>query len=188
MALVITKDAVRPMPQVNRVNTQTDILLYAVANSEIGKMLVARSAKGVSCILLGDIAGDLVTDLANRFPQSTIRWNAAAVNDDIAKVLRYIEKPSDGLYLRLDMSGTAFQRRVWEKLKAISVGRTASYRELAQWISPLVNPCAVARACAANPIALAIPCHRVGRSDGDLAAFPWGIERKNFLLQKEIMA
>jgi methylated-DNA-[protein]-cysteine S-methyltransferase/AraC family transcriptional regulator of adaptative response/methylated-DNA-[protein]-cysteine methyltransferase len=110
------------------------------------------------------------------------------VKDDVAKVLLYIEKASHGLQMTLDMRGTPFQRRVWEKLKAIHAGRTVSYMELARWLSPLANPRAVASACAANPIALAIPCHRVVRNNGDLAGYRWGIERKRALIQKEAMA
>jgi O-6-methylguanine DNA methyltransferase len=105
----------------------------------------------------------------------------------MAKVQRYISKPSGGLRLALDMRGTPFQRRVWEKLKAVPVGCTVSYRELAKWVSPVANARAVATACAANPIALAIPCHRVVRSNGDLAGYRWGVERKSELLRREAM-
>ena len=94
-------------------------------------------------------------------------------------------KPSEGLHLTLDMRGTPFQRRVWEKLRAIPVGRTVTYMELARWISPLASPRAVAGACAANPIALAVPCHRVLCSNGELADYRWGIERKRELIRKE---
>ena len=107
------------------------------------------------------------------------------IEDDLAKVRSYIENPAAGLDLALDMRGTPFQRRVWEKLRTIPVGRTVTYRELARWISPLANPRAVGSACAANPIALAIPCHRAVRSDGTLAGYRWGIERKRELLNRE---
>jgi O-6-methylguanine DNA methyltransferase len=114
--------------------------------------------------------------------------NEAVVHDDLAKVIRFVDKPAEGLYLPLDMRGTPFQCRVWEKLRAISVGRTVSYMELARWISPFASPRAVACACAANPIALAVPCHRVVRSNGDLAGYRWGIERKHELIKREAMA
>jgi AraC family transcriptional regulator, regulatory protein of adaptative response / methylated-DNA-[protein]-cysteine methyltransferase len=185
MNLMIKTDTLRSNPQVNPTKAQADVLCYAVVDSELGKVLVARSAKGVCSILLGDNADELSADLANWFPQSTLVSSEAAVKGDVAKVLRYINKPKDGLHLTLDMRGTPFQRRVWEKLKAISAGRTVSYMELAKWISPLAHPRAVASACAANPIALAIPCHRVVRSNGDLAGYRWGIERKRVLIQKE---
>lgn len=165
-----------------------DILLHATADTELGKVLIARSLKGVCAVLIGDSAEELATDLADRFPRATLIVSEAAIQYELAKVRRYIESPAAGLHLTLDMRGTPFQRRVWEKLKAISVGRTVSYRELSRLISPNANPRAVAGACAANPIALAIPCHRVVRSNGDLAGYRWGIERKRVLIQKEAMA
>lgn len=188
MNLMIKTDRSRSDPRVIPTKTQADVLSYAVADSELGKVLVARSAKGVCSILLGDNSDELAADLAIRFPCAVLIQSEAAVQADLASVLRYIKKPADGLHLALDMRGTPFQRRVWEKLKAISAGRTVSYMELAKWISPLANPRAVAGACAANPIALAIPCHRVVRSSGDLAGYRWGIERKRALIQKEATA
>ena len=188
MNLMIKTDTLRSNAQANSNSTAVDVLSYAIADSELGKVLVARSDKGVCCILLGDNAEELAADLAERFPQSTLIASDAVVKNDVAKVLRYIAKPSEGLHLMLDMRGTPFQRRVWEKLKAIAAGRTVSYMELAKWISPLANPRAVAGACAANPIALAIPCHRVVRSNGDLAGYRWGIERKRELIRKEAVA
>ena len=127
-------------------------------------------------------------DLASRFSQARLVANKAAVRADLAKVIRFVDNPAEGLHLKLDMRGTPFQRLVWEKLRAIRVGRTVTYMELARWISPLASPRAVARACAANPIALAVPCHRVVRSNGDLAGYRWGIERKRELIRREAMA
>ncbi|KRD68192.1 methylated-DNA--[protein]-cysteine S-methyltransferase [Ensifer sp. Root278] len=185
MNLMIKTDALRPQSLQHSPSTTAGVLSYAVADCELSKVLVARSAKGVCSILLGDSAEELTADLANRFPKSTLVASEAVVKNDVAKVLRYIAKPSGGLQLTLDMRGTPFQRRVWEKLKAIAVGRTVSYMELARWIGPFANPRAVAGACAANPIALAIPCHRVVRTDGDLAGYRWGLERKRTLIEKE---
>jgi len=188
MNLMISKDALRATPPAKATATPADILFYTVAGCTLGKVLVARSVMGICAILLGDSAEELMADFVNRFPQAMLVSNEAAVRDDLAQVLRYIETPAEGLHLTLDMRGTSFQRRVWEKLKAIPVGRTVSYMELARWISPLANPRAVASACAANPIALAIPCHRVVRGNGDLAGYRWGIERKRDLIQKEAKA
>jgi methylated-DNA-[protein]-cysteine S-methyltransferase/AraC family transcriptional regulator of adaptative response/methylated-DNA-[protein]-cysteine methyltransferase len=185
MNLMNTRDALQMTPQVKAAVAAADVLFYAVADCELGKVMVARSAKGVCSILLGDSAEELTADLASRFQQAMLIPSETAVEDDLGKVLRYIEKPARGLDLTLDIRGTPFQRRVWEKLKAISAGRTVSYMELARWLSPLANPRAVARACATNPIALAIPCHRVVSSNGDLAGYRWGIERKRALIQKE---
>lgn len=186
MNLMIESKALHSEP--TTVTSPADVLSYSIADSELGKVLIARSAKGVCAILLGDNAGELTADLTQRFPQAVIVKSDASLTADTEKVLRFIEKPSEGLHLKLDMRGTPFQRRVWEKLKAISVGRTVSYMELAKWINPLANPRAVANACAANPIALAIPCHRVVRSNGDLAGYRWGIDRKRALIQKEAAA
>jgi methylated-DNA-[protein]-cysteine S-methyltransferase/AraC family transcriptional regulator of adaptative response/methylated-DNA-[protein]-cysteine methyltransferase len=184
MNLMITQDLARATSPAKPI----DILLYATASSVLGEVLIARSAKGVCAILIGDSAEELAADLASRFPQATPIVSEAAVSDDLVKLLRFIENPAVGLDLPLDMRGTPFQRRVWEKLKAIPPGRTVTYREMARWISPFANPRAVGSACAANPIALAIPCHRVVRSDGDLAGYRWGIERKRALIEKEAMA
>ena len=184
MNLTISKDR---LP--NSINTEpVDILLHATAGTELGEVLIARSARGVCAILIGDSAEELTADLADRFPRAALIVSEAAVQEDMAKVRRYIETPAEGLHLTLDMRGTPLQRRVWEKLKAISIGRTVSYRELSQVISPNANPRAVASACAANPIALAIPCHRVVRSNGDLAGYRWGIERKRDLITREASA
>lgn len=188
MNRMIKTDTLRPGPLGNSTSTTTDVLSYAIADCEFGKVLVARSAKGVCSILLGDDAGELAADLAGHFPQSIPVPGEAVVKDDVARVLRYIASPSGGLHLTLDTRGTAFQRRVWERLKAIACGHTATYTELAHRVSPPAHPRAVAAACAANPIALAIPCHRVVRSNGTLAGYRWGIERKRALIKKEASA
>lgn len=188
MNRMIKTGTLRPDPLANFTPTAADVLSYTVADCDLGKVLVARSAKGVCSILLGDSAEALAENLAGRFPQSTLVPSEAMVKDDVAKVLRYIAKPFGDLRLTLDMRGTPFQRRVWEKLRAIAAGRTVTYTELARWLSPLSHPRAVASACAANPIALAIPCHRVVRSNGELAGYRWGIERKRTLIEKEATA
>lgn len=178
-----------PQPtQATATGLAADVVSYAISRCAMGEVLVARSSKGVCAILIGDTEHELETDLATRFPKSTILANEIAVRDDLAKVVRFMEDPTQRLDLELDMRGTSFQRRVWEKLCAIAAGKTVSYMDLAKSVGPLVSPRAVGGACAANPIALAIPCHRVVRSNGDLAGYRWGIERKRELLQKEAMA
>ena len=107
---------------------------------------------------------------------------------DLAKVTRFVDKPTEGLDLPLDLRGTPFQRRVWEALRAISVGTTVTYSELANSIGAPNAVRAVAGACAANPIAFAVPCHRVVGSDGDLTGYYWGVERKRELIKKEATA
>lgn len=164
------------------------VLSYAIGECALGRVLVARSVHGVCAILIGADHDELETDFAARFPQAARVGNEAVVHDDLAKLIRFVDKPAEGLHLTLDMRGTPLQRRVWEKLRSIPVGRTVTYTELARWISPLASARVIAGACAANPIALAIPCHRVVRTDGGLAGYAWGIERKRELLKREAMA
>ena len=151
-------------------------------------MLVARSANGVCAILIGADHDELEADLVARFPHATLVANETVVHDDLVKVIRFVDNPAAGLHLTLDMRGTPLHRRVWEKLRSIPVGRTMTYMEFARWISPLASARVIAGACAANPIALAIPCHRVIRTNGDLAGYSWGIERKRELIRREAMA
>jgi AraC family transcriptional regulator of adaptative response/methylated-DNA-[protein]-cysteine methyltransferase len=188
MNLMIAHKALRADPQAKPTTAPVDRLRFAVADCALGKVLMAQSAKGVCAILIGDDAEELAADLARRFPRMTFVPGETAMTETIEAVLRFIEKPAVGLHLKLDMRGTPFQRRVWERLRTIPVGRTVSYRELAGWISPLASPRAVGAACAANPIALAIPCHRVLRGNGELAGYRWGIERKRELIRREAMA
>jgi len=191
MNLMTSEAALRLLPAVDPANTATDVLFFAVADTALGKVLLASSAKGVCAILLGDDAAELEADLATRFRGATLIANEARVRDDLAKVVRYAAKPSEGLDLTLDMRGTPLQCRIWEQIRAIPVGKTMSYMHLARLINnvyPRVAARVVANACAANPIAFAVPCHRVIRKDGELAGYRWGIARKRDLLQKETEA
>jgi methylated-DNA-[protein]-cysteine S-methyltransferase/AraC family transcriptional regulator of adaptative response/methylated-DNA-[protein]-cysteine methyltransferase len=162
-----------------------DTISYATSKCALGLILVARNPKGVCAISIGDDRIYLETDLAAAFPKAALIANLIAVEEDLAKVLHFLERPADGLQLALDIRGTPLQRRVWEKLRAISVGRTVTYMELARWITPFASPRVVARACAANRIALAIPCHRVIRSREDTCGYRWGAERKRELIKME---
>ena len=168
-----------------------DILLYGTGDCALGKVLLARSSEGVCAILLGETQQELEVQLAARFPKATLVANEAMIRAELEKVVRYAEKPSEGLDLQLDIRGTRLQKRVWEQIRAIPAGKTVSFMQLARLINcvyPRVAARVVANACAANPIALAIPCHRVVRSDGELAGYRWGIERKYQLLEKEARA
>jgi AraC family transcriptional regulator, regulatory protein of adaptative response / methylated-DNA-[protein]-cysteine methyltransferase len=164
-----------------------DTISYATGESALGRVLVARSTSGVCAILIGADDSELVTDLAARFPQAKVVVDEA-VEDDLAKVTRFVDKPTEGLDLPLDLRGTPFQRRVWEILRTIPVGTTVTYSELANSIGVPNAVRAVAGACAANPVALAVPCHRVVGSDGDLTGYYWGVERKRELIKKEATA
>ena len=165
-----------------------DTISYATGESALGHVLVARSVSGVCAILIGADDDELVTDLAARFPKAELVVNEAVVHEDQAKVTRFVNKPTEGLDLPLDLRGTPFQRRVWEALRAIPVGTTVTYSELAKSIGAPNAIRAVAGACAANPVALAVPCHRVVGSDGDLTGYYWGIERKRELIKMEATA
>jgi AraC family transcriptional regulator of adaptative response/methylated-DNA-[protein]-cysteine methyltransferase len=169
-------------------NASVDTISYSTSECFLGQVLVARSVKGACAILIGADRDELEVDLASCFPEAKLVANETAVHDDLVKVIRFVEKPAEGLYLPLDMRGTPFQRRVWEKLSAIPVGRTVTYTDVAYWVGPLTSARAVAGACASNPIALAVPCHRVVRSNGDLAGYRWGVERKREMIRREAMA
>ncbi|QOZ37461.1 methylated-DNA--[protein]-cysteine S-methyltransferase [Bradyrhizobium sp. CCBAU 53421] len=178
-------------PSADLATTTADVLFYATGGCAFGTVLIARSIKGVCAILLGDDARALEDDLARRFPHSTLVPNEVMVRDDLAKVARYADKPSVGLDLTLDMRGTPIQRRVWNALRSIPLGETRSYMQVARLINgayPQATARIVANACAANPLALVIPCHRVIRTDGELAGYCWGLERKRVLLEKEASA
>jgi AraC family transcriptional regulator, regulatory protein of adaptative response / methylated-DNA-[protein]-cysteine methyltransferase len=165
-----------------------DVLFHATGDCAFGTVLIACSTRGVCAILLGDAARALEDDLARRFPHATFVPNEAMVRDDLAKVVRYADKPSEGLDLTLDMRGTAIQRRVRNAIRSIPPGKTKSYMQVARLINaayPLVTARIVANACAANPLALVVPCHRVIRADGELGGYCWGIECKRELLEKE---
>jgi AraC family transcriptional regulator of adaptative response/methylated-DNA-[protein]-cysteine methyltransferase len=165
-----------------------DTISYATGESALRPVLVARSISGVCAILIGAHDSELVTDLAARFPEAKLVVNEVVVQDDLAKVTRFVDKPTEGLDLPLDLRGTPFQRCVWEALRAIPVGTAVTYSELANSIGAPNAVRAVAGACAANPIALAVPCHRVVGGDGNLRGYYWGVERKRELIKKEAMA
>ena len=158
---------------------------FAVGACSLGAILVAATAKGVCAILLGDDPGALVHDLQDRFPSADLIGDDDAFAATVAQVVGFVEAPRRGLDLPLDIGGTAFQQRVWQALRAIPTGETASYAAIAAAIGSPESVRAVAGACAANAIAVAIPCHRVVRSDGGLSGYRWGVERKRALLARE---
>lgn len=155
---------------------------FATGACSLGMVLVAQSDRGVCAILLGDHAQELERELRERFPHATCIPQASPAVQEVA---RFIETPARGLSLPLDIQGTAFQQRVWSALRDIAAGTTISYAELARRVESPRSMRAVASACAANPIAVAIPCHRVLRSNGDLAGYRWGLARKKALLDRE---
>ncbi|TAN00712.1 MAG: methylated-DNA--[protein]-cysteine S-methyltransferase, partial [Rhizobiaceae bacterium] len=150
-----------------------------------GAILVASSTKGVASILLGDDPDTLVRNLQDRFPKARLIGMDREYESLIARVCGFVENPGIGLDLPLDVRGTAFQRRVWQALQEIPVGERVSYSEIARRIGSPSATRAVAGACAANNIAVAIPCHRVVRNDGALSGYAWGVDRKRQLLDRE---
>jgi AraC family transcriptional regulator of adaptative response/methylated-DNA-[protein]-cysteine methyltransferase len=158
---------------------------FAIGESWLGAILVASSEKGICAILLGDDPEALVRDLQDRFPKADLIGGDKDYEQLVARVVGFLENPSSGLDLPLDIRGTAFQQRVWEALRQIPAGSTASYAEIAGRIGQPKSVRAVAQACGANYIAVAVPCHRVVRTDGALSGYRWGVERKAQLLRRE---
>ena len=161
------------------------VIHFAVGQCTLGAILVAQSQRGICAILLGDDPDRLVRDLQDQFPKAEIVGCDDEFEQLVAQVVGFIEAPSMGLQLPLDVQGTAFQERVWRALREIPPGTTASYTEIAARIGSPKAVRAVAQACATNHIAVAIPCHRVVRRDGDLAGYRWGVDRKRELLRRE---
>jgi AraC family transcriptional regulator, regulatory protein of adaptative response / methylated-DNA-[protein]-cysteine methyltransferase len=167
------------------VNTQ---IRFAIGECSLGAILVAMSDRGVCSISLGDDPDTLVRNLQDRFPQAELLGGDNEFEQLIAKVVGFVEAPALGLDLPLDIRGTAFQQRVWQALREIPVGKTVSYTDIAHRIGSPRSVRAIAGACAANTLAVAIPCHRVVRNDGSLSGYRWGIERKAELQRRESKA
>ena len=161
---------------------------FAVGECSLGSILVAATDKGVCAIQFGDDPDALVRNLQDAFSKAKLVGGDAAFEQLVAKVVGFIEAPQHGLDLPLHVRGTAFQQKVWRALRKIRPGTTASYAAIAERIGEPKAVRAVAQACGANPVAVAIPCHRVVRRDGALSGYRWGVERKRALLEKEAAA
>ena len=161
---------------------------FAVGECSLGSILVAATERGICAILLGDDPVALVRDLQGHFPIAELTDDDPDFEHLMAKVVGFIEAPSLGFDLPLDVRGTAFQQRVWQALRAIPAGATASYAEIAERIGAPKEAYAVGQACAANVIAVAIPCHRAVRKNGALAGYRWGVARKRALPEREARA
>ncbi|KAA8994987.1 bifunctional DNA-binding transcriptional regulator/O6-methylguanine-DNA methyltransferase Ada [Affinibrenneria salicis] len=164
---------------------QGSLIRFAVGQCSMGAILVAQSQKGICAIFIGDDPDALTRDLQDQFPQAELIGGDAEFERLVAQVVGFVEQPNQGLNLPLDVQGTVFQERVWLALRDIPPGTTASYSEIAARIGAPKSVRAVAQACGANRIAVAIPCHRVVRHNGDLSGYRWGIERKQRLLDRE---
>ena len=162
-----------------------EVIRFALGQCSLGAILVAQSGRGICAITLGDDPEALLRDLQDRFPHAELIGADAGFEAQVAQVVGFVEAPQIGLDLPLDIRGTAFQERVWQALREVPAGQTQSYAMIAQRIGSPRAVRAVAQACAANRIAVAIPCHRVIREDGALSGYRWGISRKRALLDKE---
>lgn len=168
-----------------RAGGQKATIHFAIAQCSLGALLVAQSEIGICAIFLGDDPAVLLQQLQDQFPRATLLGGEPQFEQQMALVIGLIDDPRQGVQLPLDIRGTAFQQRVWQALRDIPPGKTMSYGELAASIGQPGAVRAVARACAANTLAVAIPCHRVIRQDGDISGYRWGVERKQALLRKE---
>jgi len=173
------------LPKAYRAGGAGTAIRFAVGECSLGSILVAATDRGVCAILLGDDPDALARDLQDRFPNATLTGGDAAFERWVAAVVGFVEAPRIGLDLPLDVRGTAFQQRVWRALCEIPVGSTCSYADIARKVGAPKAVRAVAQACAANALAVAIPCHRVVRQDGALSGYRWGVERKRALLKRE---
>ncbi|QTF09761.1 bifunctional DNA-binding transcriptional regulator/O6-methylguanine-DNA methyltransferase Ada [Brenneria izadpanahii] len=160
-------------------------IYFAVGVCSVGDILVAESERGICAILLGDDPQQLVNELQDMFANAQLVGGDAGFEQRMAQVVGFVDAPSVGLTLPLDIRGSLFQQRVWQALRDIPIGETASYSDIAARIGSPAAVRAVAGACAANRLAVAIPCHRVVRQDGSLSGYRWGVERKRRLLAKE---
>lgn len=158
---------------------------FAAAECSLGSILVAATERGVCAILLGDDPEALVRDLQDRFPKAVLTGGDREFEQVVARVVTFVEAPRLGLDLPLDVRGTVFQQRVWEALRGVPAGQTVSYAQIAERIGAPAAVRAVAQACGANALAVAIPCHRVVRRDGAISGYRWGVERKRALLERE---
>jgi AraC family transcriptional regulator of adaptative response/methylated-DNA-[protein]-cysteine methyltransferase len=180
-----SRDVLGMTPARYRAGGANETIRFAVGESSLGAILVATSEIGVAAILIGADPEALVRDLQERFPNADLIGGDDAFESFVARVVGFVESPAIGLDLPLDVRGTVFQRRVWKALCAIPAGRTASYSEIAAAIGAPKAARAVASACAANALAVAIPCHRVVRNDGSLSGYAWGVDRKRALIDRE---
>jgi AraC family transcriptional regulator, regulatory protein of adaptative response / methylated-DNA-[protein]-cysteine methyltransferase len=184
--ILATENLIKP-PNVKQHKSGKSLttIRYALGKCSLGSILVASSDRGLCAISVDDDPDVLIRYLRDRFPKAELVDGSIDLKPLLARVVKFIETPSLGLDLPLDIHGTAFQQRVWQALQEIPLGTTVSYTDIAQRIGMPKAVRAVAGACAANSLAVVIPCHRVIRKDGDLSGFGWGVERKAELLRRE---
>ncbi|WP_285275463.1 methylated-DNA--[protein]-cysteine S-methyltransferase [Halopseudomonas bauzanensis] len=164
-----------------------DHIRYSIGQCELGSLLLAGCDTGICAILLGDDEQPLIADLQRRFPRAELTRDDAALGSDLQSLLRYVDNPVGPLQLQQPLTafGSDFQQQVWSELAKVPAGQTVSYSELAKRLGKPAAVRAVAGACAANPLAILVPCHRVLRSDGGISGYRWGVERKQQLIELE---
>jgi AraC family transcriptional regulator of adaptative response/methylated-DNA-[protein]-cysteine methyltransferase len=172
-------------PATRRKGAPGEVIRHVFGESSLGLVVVAATPKGVCAIAIGDDRQTLLDDLARRFPRASLAEGEDRERKHLAAVIGLIEEPGRTAELPLDVRGTVFQEQVWQALRRIPLGKTATYAELAAAVGRPAAVRAVAQACAANPTAVVVPCHRVVRSDGDLSGYRWGAQRKAALLKRE---
>ena len=165
-------------------STLSEHIRYTTGHCSFGALLLATSEEGIVAILLGDEDPSMVADLQHRFPRATLEEDRVGLADDLKTLLEYVEHPMGKLVLQRPLvpRGSPFQQKVWTALAKVPAGQTISYSELAQSVGNPKAVRAVAGACAANPLAMVVPCHRVLRSDGGISGYRWGVERKKKLI------
>ncbi|PZU98932.1 MAG: hypothetical protein DCE90_03765 [Pseudanabaena sp.] len=172
-------------PNESKNNAKNQKIRFAFENTNLGWVIVAATVRGICAIALGDSPDELVSEIHRRFPQAEFCDDDLIFQQWVAGVISMIKTPKSRVNLPLDIQGTAFQQQVWQILQAIPVGSTLSYQQVAIQIGKPKAFRAVASACAANKLAIAIPCHRVVGSNGSLSGYRWGVERKQALLELE---
>ena len=160
-------------------------IAYTIVDCPLGRLIVARTERGLCAVCLGESDAVLEAALVSEYPAATIERNAANLTQDVCAILQHLEGKQPDLDLPLDVQATAFQQRVWDELRSIPYGETRSYRAVAQALGDPNKARAVAQACAHNPTALVVPCHRVVREDGSMGGYRWNVERKQRLLEQE---
>ena len=158
---------------------------YSITNSALGRLLIAATEKGICSVCLGDADAILEAALISEYPAATLERDNDELGEWVNTLVRHLDGEQPNLNLPLDVQATAFEWRVWTELQAIPYGETRSYREIAQAVGNPKGARAVANACANNPVALIVPCHRVVRNNGEIGGYRWGIERKQRLLRQE---
>ncbi len=167
--------------------TRSEHLRYTTGHCRFGGLLLAVSTDGVAAILLGDGDEAMAADLQQRFPSTNLERDDSGLQEDMQTLLQYVDHPLGALNLQQPLAarGSEFQKKVWAELAKVPAGQTITYTELARRIGQPAAVRAVAGACAANPLAMIVPCHRVLRSDGGISGYRWGVERKKQLLALE---